>query len=197
MHLDGRVVGQALASRLRPVLLEHGFHRFHGRNAWRRSDFTVGLISFPSMNAYVAAGVGCTTYSFSGAAGVYYPALDHGAPVEWPRDYQLTFRGVLGKTIRQPYFHPSGISDGSDRADVWHVLEDGSNLEVVVEDAVETVLAQAVPFIDRLDDPRQAMQSLLHEEGRNPGFGSLGLLSAGRGSEQHTQDVDRLRALLG
>lgn len=197
MDLDGRVVGQALAKRLRPILREHGFHRFQGRNAWRRADLTVGLVSFPSMNAYVATGVGCTTYSFSGAAGVYYPALADGARVEWPRDYQLTFRGMLGKTIRQPYFHPYGISDGSDRADVWYVLEDGSNLDEVVEDAVAAVLAQGVPFIDRLDDPRQAIQSLLHDQGRNPELGSLGLLSAGSGSSQRTQDIERLSALLG
>lgn len=149
------------------------------------------------MNAYVAAGVGCTTYSFGGAAGVYYPALDDWAHVEWPRDSQLTFRGALGKTIRQPFFHPYGISDGSDRADIWYVLEDGSNLDAVVEDAVAAVLVQGVPFIDRLDDPRQAMESLLHEEGSNPDFGSLGVLAGEPGSAQSIKDVARLRATLG
>ncbi|MFE5670482.1 hypothetical protein ACFQ58_02630 [Agromyces sp. NPDC056523] len=197
MQPDGRAVGQALAERLRPILREHGFHRFQGRHAWRRSELTVDLVSFPSMTSWVAAGVGCTTYSFSGAVGVYYPALDAWGPVEWPRDYRLSFRGVLGKSIQQPCFHPYGVNDGSDRADVWYVLEDGSNLVDVLDDAVATLLAQGLPFIDRLDDPQQALHALLHDEGRNPDFRTLGLMPGALGSPRNTEDTARLSSILG
>ena len=104
MQIDGRIVGQALAKRLRPV----GFSHFQGRHAWRRRELTVDLVTFPSMNAFVAEGVGCPSFSFSGEAGVYYAGVNNEEPIEWPRDYHLTVRGSLSKTIRQPFFHPYG-----------------------------------------------------------------------------------------
>ncbi|MFB9308648.1 hypothetical protein BJY17_001885 [Agromyces hippuratus] len=196
MHVDGRTVGRALSERIRPFLREFGFHRFQGRNAWRRTELTVDLVSFRSMNSYTAEGVGCTTYSFGCDVGVYYPALVDGEPVEWPRDYHLTFRAGLGKTIRQPYFHPFGHQDHSDRPDVWYVLEDGSNLDEIADDAVSAVSNQGLPFISRLNDPRQAMRSLLSEEGSNPGFGTLGLMAGGLGSPSRMADMARLSSIL-
>ncbi|MCD2441809.1 hypothetical protein LQ757_05900 [Agromyces sp. SYSU K20354] len=196
MHVDGRIVGQALSKRTRPLLRELGFHRFQGRNAWRRTDLTVDLISFRSMSAFVAEGVGCTTYSFGCNVGVYYPALDTPEPVEWPRDYNLTFRGILGKTVRQPFFHPFGRQNRSDRPDVWYVLDDGSNLDEVADDAVLAMRDQGLAFIDRHSDPRQAMQSLLTQEGSNPDFGMLGVMAGGLGSPSRVSAMARLHSLV-
>ncbi|MDQ1608584.1 MAG: hypothetical protein QOE16_1316, partial [Microbacteriaceae bacterium] len=70
MEVDGRVVGRVLSAKVKPALRELGFDRFQGRHAWRRNELTIDLVTFPSMNAYIAEGVGCTTFSFGCEAGV-------------------------------------------------------------------------------------------------------------------------------
>ncbi|MDQ1608168.1 MAG: hypothetical protein QOE16_900, partial [Microbacteriaceae bacterium] len=118
------------------------------------------------------------------------------------RAQHLTFRGFPGKTIRQPFFHPWGdVPHGaeewrSDRPDVWYVLEDGSNLDEVVTNALATVCEQAMPFIDEHDDPARAMHSLRTAYGCNTDFGSMGVLAAGIGSPHNLQLIERLGALL-
>ena len=203
MEIEGRAVGRALSAVIKPALRERGFDRFQGRHAWRRSEFTVDLISFPSMNSYTADGVGCTSFSFGCEAGVYYPALAGTEPIAWPRGYDLTFRGFPVKTIRQPIFHPWGVVPTGadewrrDRADVWYVLEDGSNLEEVVDDARRAAIEQALPFIDHHDDPTNAMQALQEPVGRNADFGVMGVHSAARDSPGNRQLIADLAALIG
>lgn len=202
MEIDGRIVGRALAAKVKPALQKLGFDRFQGRHAWRRNELTVDLVTFPSMNAYVAEGVGCPTFSFGGEAGVYYPALDEREPVDLPRGYQLTFRGILGKTLRQPFFHPFGVKLEDieewrrDRADVWYVREDGGNLDDVVSDALAAVNDQALPFIERHHDPVQAMHSLRTAAGRDTDFGILGIHTAGIDSPHNLQLIENLDTLM-
>ena len=153
------------------------------------------------MNAYDADGVGCTSFSFGGLAGVYYPEVSERL-VEWPRDWQLTFRGVLGKTLRQPFFHPYRSIDSTvdekfrDRPDVWYVLEDGSNLDEVCADAVGTVLSEGLPFIERVGDVSAAIRSLDTDRWTKAEFGELGVLAlAGIGSPAWQRTRDALVAL--
>jgi len=162
------------------------------------------------MTAYTADGVGCTAFSFGCGAGVYYPDFEIAREqVEWPRDYHLTFRSHPRKTIRQPLFHPWGaipVGDQAwrrDRADVWYVLEDGSNLDEVVSDAAEAVVSQAIPFIRKHDDPDEAMHSLQTfspvsdlESVQGRDFGKLSVWAPGLGSPRNLQLIERLSALL-
>ncbi len=162
------------------------------------------------MNAYIADGVGCTTFSFGCEAGVYYPELELASEqVEWPRGYHLTFRGLPRKTIRQPLFQPWGVVPTlaeawrRDRADVWYVSEDGSNLDEVVSDAANAVVEQGMPFIGLHDDPEEALRSLQtfsaiddleSRQGRD--FGKLSVMAPGLGSPRNLQLIGRLSALL-
>ena len=110
---------QAVRELVRPALKDVGFHRFTSRSAWRQHGQTVDLVVFRSFTSYIASGVGCTTFSFAVTAGVYYQctaATDNPRP----KDYDLTFRFELGKSLRQPYFRPYGREETSDRPDVWY-----------------------------------------------------------------------------
>ena len=210
MSVDGRIVGQALSATIKPLLRDLGFDRFQGRHSWRRTEYTVDLVTFPSMNAYTADGVGCTTFSFGCGAGVYYPDLEVVSKrVEWPRDYHLTFRSNPRKTLRQPLFHPWGempVGDQAwrrDRADVWYVLEDGSNLDEVVADAADAVAKQAIPFIRLHDDPEEALRSLRTfvpvedlESTQLRDFGKLNVWAPGIGSPRNLQLIEQLSDLL-
>ena len=159
------------------------------------------MVTFPSMNAYIADGVGCTPYSFSGEVGVYYAALAEGEPKDWPRDYDLHFRGVIGKTVRQPIFHPWATSASEveewqrDRPDVWYVLPDGSNLDEVVDDARASLMAIGLPFIDSVSDPASAVAILRTQPMADAQFGSLGLMLGGIGSPRRLGYISQLQAL--
>jgi hypothetical protein len=193
--MDGKVVDRALAEVVRPALRELGFTRFRGRHAWRRNPITIDLVTFPSFSSYIADGVGSTSYSFGGEAGVYYPTMEDEA-VEWPRGYDLTFRGFLNKNIRQPLFHPWGRPETSDRPDVWLVLADGSNLAEVVEDALVATKAQALPFIQRFNDPEEAMVSLKKAELTRGDFGQLEYFAGNVGTKWHDARVERLQRII-
>lgn len=188
--IDSRFVTSALRSALRPVLKAAGFTAFTGKKAWRYDEHTIDHIAFLSMNDYTATGVGCTTFSFTGEAGVLYRALE---PVtnERPAEYSLTFRGRLNKTVRQPIFHPYGQPEPTDRTDVWYVLPDGSNIDEVVTDAVKAATDQGIPWIDRLIDPLDALEALRSERSTfaHPQYGTLGTWFPGNPASPHWLNV--------
>lgn len=203
MQMDGRLVGQALVKRIRPDLRARGFNKFQGRHAWRRTSLGVDVVSFSSMNSYTARGVGCTSFSFGGEVAVYYPQLEDDVPVEWPRPWHALLRASLGKTLRQPIFHPWGqpftlVEDWQkDRPDVWYVLEDGSNIDQVAEDALSAVVNQGLPFIDLVADPARAATYLSTQQNRDTEFGQLGTVAMGRlGSPQRARAIERLQMLV-
>jgi hypothetical protein len=171
------VVGAVIRQRVRPVLKDAGFGGFTDRKAWRQSEQTVDHVTFRYFMSYIAEGVGCTTFSFSVEAGVYYRCLD--PELTRPQDYHLTFRAVLGKDLRQPLFRPYGRAEASNRPDAWHVASDGQNLDAVVADAVASLQRQGLPFIEHYADPMRAFESLLSERGKATDFGTAGIMMPG------------------
>lgn len=171
--IDGRVVGKALNDAVRPLLKSAGFTRFAGRTAWRDSDYTVDFVSFRSFTRYIADGMGCTTYSFTGDVGVFYRCL--GPEQDRPKGYALTFRATLGKTLSQPLFRPYARSGTTDRPDVWFIAEDGSTLADCIADARECLEAQGLRFLEKYRQPQRAFESLLTERSTAPRFGELGI----------------------
>lgn len=89
-------------------------------------------MTFRSYNAYIAGALGCTSYSFTVEVGVFYRCFN--PDLMRPQDYDCTFRAILGKTIRQPFF-ATEWGPAEDRPDVFHVLPDRSNLDAVIDDA--------------------------------------------------------------
>lgn len=189
MSIDGRTVGKALADRTRVFLRAQGFQKFQGRHAWRLSEFTTDLISFPSMSAYIAEGVGCTTFSFGCNLGVLYRDPS-GSDPEWPRDWHLTIRGAVGKSIAQRMFHPWGRDEPTDRPDIWYVAENGRNLDEVVEDAFVSLRDRGLAFIDRARNTDSAIQMLESEEEGLDAFAEVRLFGAGSlGSPKRVHDI--------
>ena len=190
--MDGKVVGRAINARMRPLLRVAGFDQFSGRRAWRRSEHTIEHVVFRSFPANIADGVGCTTHSFTAELGVLYRCLDQEK--ERPKEYELTFQASLGKTLRQPVFNPYGsCGPGTfkDRADIWYVTEDGSNLDEAVEDAASCLLIQGIPFMDKMSDPAQAFEALRTQHSNNgyDTFGALGVGMPGAPASPHWNEV--------
>ncbi|MEQ7129214.1 hypothetical protein ABN034_32440 [Actinopolymorpha sp. B11F2] len=144
-------------------------------------------MTFRSFTSYTAHGVGCTTYSFTGEVGVFYLCFDPDK--ERPKDYELTFTATLGKTLRQPVFHPYGSPTTTDRPDVWYVMEDGRNLEDCARDAATCLMSQGLPFIDRFRDPGTAFDALLNETSTRPEFGTSGVHMPGNPDSPRWREV--------
>jgi hypothetical protein len=171
--VDGPAVGRALRERVRPMLKAAGFTQFRDRQAWRRSDYTIDHVTFRSFTSYIADGVGCTTYSFAAEVGVFYLCFD--PDVERPKAHELTFQAALGKSLRQPMFHPYGQPGATDRPDVWYVTPHGDNLDACVDDAAECLENQGLPFIETYKDPQAAFDALLNERANDVSFGVAGV----------------------
>jgi hypothetical protein len=176
--MDGRAVDRAVREIVRPSLKDAGFTEFTGRKSWRFQPATIELVTFRSFTSYIAAGVGCTTFSFALTAGVWYRCLD--VDLVKPEDYHLTFSFELGKTLRQPWFTHEGAANRWDRPDVWYVLPDGSNLDESVRDAAAVLVASGLPLLDRFAVPELAYRALLTETSHNPDFGVPGIAMPGR-----------------
>jgi hypothetical protein len=185
--VDGRAVDGAVREVVRPCLKNAGFTKFTGRKAWRFQPATIELVTFRSFSSYLAAGVGCTTYSFAVTAGVWYRCLD--VDLVKPEDYHLTFAFEQGKTLRQPWFTHEGSANSWDRPDVWYLLPDGSNLDESVHDAAAVLIASGLPLLDRFAVPELAYRALLTETSQNPDFGMPGIAMPGAPGSPRWRDT--------
>lgn len=178
--MDVRDVNRALRASLWSTLREHGFESRTTRAGWRYWDGGVEVLDVQSIGAGADA-VGCTSYSFGahvGSAPGYLPrspriSLGPDGRLR-PHYWNCPLNVTLNKSLTQPWFkafgreparpltdaaakHREGLrqvlrSDVHDRPDIWYVLEDGSNLDAVVED-LERVVLSALPDLLALRDP--------------------------------------------
>jgi len=150
--MDSRIVSRELRAVVRPVLKDAGFTVFRGRDAWRSLGDQTWVVDFQSFNSHVAAGVGCTTYSFCVRLGMHLSG-DERAPgradAVLPKEYESSFRFTGLKRLSQPWFHPWDDPRPTDRRDVWFVHEDGSNLAEVVRDARDVIATSGLRQLER------------------------------------------------
>ena len=147
-EVDSKAVAREIKRQIFPALKDAGFTRFTTKGAWRPRDHSVQVVYFQSFSAYLASGVGCTTYSFAIRCGVYYPSIARVSlpatePIEFPEEYRCAARLTLLKPAPQKELA---------RRDVWYVREDGSNLPEMIEHARGAVLERGLPWLDSFSD---------------------------------------------
>lgn len=168
--MDSRAVSGAVRQVVWPRLRDAGFTEFSRRAAWRYWSDGSDLVLLRSFSSYVADGVGCTTYSFAVVVGVcfdYVPkrvaspvrARDRKTPESW-----CDAKRTLEKALTQPWFQPYRSAERVlgprplvERADVWFVLPDGSNLEECLEDAADVICGVGLPWVVRYHDPKKVV----------------------------------------
>ena len=185
--MTGAAVGKVVKAVIRPLLEDHGFTKFTERKAWRSGTATVDVVDVRSFTRYIADGVGCTSYSFSVSLGCHY--LCTGSDLARPQYYQTTFRAGLGKGLRQPFFRPYGGDRVTDRADVWFVLADGSNLVECVDDARSQLATSGLTLLDRWREPENAFHDLLNQRSTDVGFNAPGIRMPGAPDSPRWRDT--------
>jgi hypothetical protein len=156
--VDSKDVNRELRRVVRPALREEGFTEFSDRNAWRYFDDWIWCVNFQSFSAYLAEGIGCTSFSFAVNLGLYLrrPTSASATVLDRPKELDCTFRFQAHKTLSQPVFHAYGRKEATDRPDVWFVAADGSNLSEAVEDARAVVTGPGLGQLSAYQNPLYA-----------------------------------------
>jgi hypothetical protein len=141
--LDSAAVNRELRAVVRPALQTHGFSVFTTRSAWRYGSDRIEVVNFQSFNSYLAAGLQCTTYSFSLNLGIYLCAVptDHRPPVrkghEAPDEAACHLRRRLERGLEQPELA---------RHEIWYVDPAGAYLSAAVQDARRALLEDGLEW---------------------------------------------------
>ena len=145
-----------------PLLRHDGFTKFSTKTAWRYLPEQIHLANFQSFNSFLAAGVGCTTFSFAVNLGIYFPAIPFTFPLRKGPDPALRpqvlhchLRLQLLKEIEQPVLP---------RRDVWYVEPDGSNLLEIMADARTVLEREGLPWFKRFESLKEVLRLLMEEE---------------------------------
>jgi hypothetical protein len=167
------------------VLREKGFTDRTDRVAWRRDSDGIDVVEITSIGAGYD-NIGCTSFSlmaFAAARLNWAPMIPTQPPLERPHYWNCEpLVHQLHKTLEQPWFSPftrpvenltpamrlhrEGLEhvlrhDTHDRSDIWFILDDGSNLDGVLEDLTKAILDAGLKFIDRVHRPEQVREMLL------------------------------------
>jgi hypothetical protein len=182
--VDARQVTREIRRVVWPALREDGFAAFTGRTAWRYVDDDIDVVNFQSFSASLADAIGCTTFSFAVNLGVWLAEDEAPAPLKirrdgrlQPEEYQCQHRLHLEKSLAQPWFKPfssdmrrwplslrrhrQGLEkvfrrDQHDRTDIWFVVPDGTNLGDCLDDALQAIGADGLPWFDATRRDRRA-----------------------------------------
>lgn len=183
--ISAKDVDREIRTVLWPFLEPYGFIARTGRATWRYGEAGVDVIEVLSVGANADA-VGCTSFSLTARAAslptYIYPEhdrrLDRAGRFR-PHYWDSALQVGLTKSLAQPWFEPfsrppkpgtvravlahrEALShvlrrDRHDRPDIWYVLDDGTNLHETITDVRAQCIEQAVPLLDRLQDPCQAL----------------------------------------
>lgn len=180
---------RGLRETLWAALKAHGFGDRTERVAWRETDGGIDLVEIQVVGQHADA-LGCPSVSFSAFVACYPRFLAGTDPSLPARNGRLRphywhcdpLYRAMHKTIKQPWFRPfstpppkSMLSsfrlhrealmgvlrrDVHDRADVWYVEADGSNLAENLKDLTSVVLAKGLDFLDAVHDPAALLGQL-------------------------------------
>lgn len=178
MSIDSKVVDRELRAVFWPALQEAGFSTRSGRTAWREQAASVDTVNVQSFNEHLASVLHATTYSFAIRVSAFYPAIASRSGmgkfvVDWtrPKEPQCQARSSLEKGIEQAGV---GADRGwQDRPDMWFVEPDGSNLDTVVRDARDQVMAAGLHWLERLADLEEVTRRFLETPNRFWGRGVM------------------------
>jgi hypothetical protein len=121
--VDSKVINKLIRSEVWPILREQGFSHFDSRNAIAYRGPFVNVVNFQSYSSQLAAGLGCTTYSFGLNLGVYVL----GSP--WEEQLKHDKNGLVrppeyGCSLRTSLRKRTTV-DGFKRDDIFYIHPDG------------------------------------------------------------------------
>jgi hypothetical protein len=116
-----------------------------------------------------------------------------------PEGADCTFRVFLGKGLEQPgAFRPWGREQAEDRADVRAVEEGLSNVEAVMADTADVLVATGFPLLEECRSPERADTAFLTRESVEVGHRAPGIMMpGGPGSPAWTRAVRGMALRLG
>jgi hypothetical protein len=140
--VNSLVVNKLIRSEVWPILRAQGFSKFNSRNAWRYRGPWIDVVNFQSFNAYLAEGLGCTTFSFKVNLAVFVTGAEQD---DWiprdaagrllPQEYHCFFRAYLEKRT---------AVDGFKRLNIFHIDSQGNTTAAAFGEA-QALLRESAP----------------------------------------------------
>jgi len=176
--MDSKDVNKQIRRKIKPILKQVGFDKSTSRSFWRHRDDKVNVITFESFNSYEALTMKCTTFSFAIRLGIYFECIpEHKKYVSvkdgfvLPHEAGCHLRRTLQKSIKQK--HSKGGLVPHDE-DYFYVNADGSDLDVLIDDARTQIESEALPWFDKYDDMEVFLHTLLEERENMQGTWGMG-----------------------
>ncbi len=173
--MNSQVINKVIRSEVWPALRRQGFSSFDNRNVWRYRGPFVDVVKFQSFSAYLADGLGCTSFSFALNLGVFlrhstliWPTRSDSEGLPRPSESECPFRAHLKKR---------STVDGFGRADIFFVDEEGRTTAAVFRETIAPPGRTGSSLVPSLYQPRRRRAGL----GRSrrlwgcPGNARLGL----------------------
>ncbi len=184
--IDAKDLNRALRATLWRALKAHGFTDRTERVAWRYAGDDIDVVELQAVGQNAEA-VGCPPLSLSAHVAGFPRFLERNdqiplrngrlRPHYWHCD---PFRRSMEKALVQPWFRPfSEPRDNRmsssfrlhrdalkrlvnpivhDRADIWYMRDDGSNLEENLRDLTAVILSEGLDLIDQYHDPKRVLE---------------------------------------
>jgi hypothetical protein len=190
-RMDSRAVNRAIRATVGPYLKTRGFERWTDRNFGRRRPHSVEVVNFQSFNEYLAARVGCTTFSFALNLGIYFdsvrflPWLKQPIPAR-PKEYECHAR----RRVASP-------PENGERRDIWYVDEEEATLRELIPLVVKALDEQAVAWFEEFSDLERALQAFETREESYLGGAISECLGGGLNSIQRATIASALALEIG
>lgn len=166
--MDAKIVSKELRLKVRPILKEFGFTKFSDRKAWKYFNDHTAVIDFPSVGAYNAEIIGCTSSSFSCGLGVYYNCF---SKYPWTWQNSVLEKPKIGECQARRTIEKSLFQAELTRKDIWMIQED--NLSEVIADLISGINLQLIPWLQTMSDFSSAIK---HFESTEDYFQEKGIL---------------------
>ncbi len=185
MTLDAKDLDRGLRATLWPALKAHSFTERTERVGWRYAGDDIDVVELQAVGQNAEA-AGCPPLSLSVHVAGFPRFLERKdriprrngrlRPHYWDCD---PFRRAMEKSLVQPWFRPfrkprdnrmsasfrlhrdalKRLIDPKvhDRADIWYMRDDGSNLEENLRDLTAVVLSDGLDLIDQFHDPSRVL----------------------------------------
>lgn len=164
--VDITSVERALSDSLTPLLQDRGFDTFERRTAWKHHAKRIDVLQIEFFNPGMQRKWGTTPYSFSLAAGCFFPFIPALSVPHVPKGE----RGLLLPDVPTCHVRTTphkGIAQKEcEIPNVWYVDPQGKYLTVAVRDARSVVAERILRWFDKFSDPPALLNLLLSKDER-------------------------------
>jgi hypothetical protein len=156
------MVNRYIQHRIWSLVKKEGFACFTQRTAWRYRGKLIDIINFQSFNAYHAAIMDCTTYSFYIHLGIYLAVIPSGR--EWVKRKNDELIPHIAQAHITRWIIPKHQWPGKRHKEVWRINGQNPGLEKIFLRIEKEIRNTGLPWFGTYPEGRQLLDLLIHKK---------------------------------